>query len=91
MIITVRAFNFIVIVEEVKNDNLRQSEMGKKPSFDHELYIRQMQDLRNYETCKQCKKPFTLKEEQEQQKVMLLSTDCYHLVHKFCFKELCFK
>ncbi len=73
--------------EEVKIDQYPKFDQ-KKASFDQELYYRQMQDLQNYETCKKCSKAFTKKEEQENQKIMILSTDCYHLVHRECFKDL---
>ena len=56
-------------------------EESKLERFDVEMYEQ------NIDKCILCNRPFTPREEQQQLKVMFLSTECYHMIHKQCLAE----
>jgi len=37
-----------------------------------------------YNKCIVCNRAFTAREEQANEKLMIVSTECFHLIHKFC-------
>lgn len=44
-----------------------------------------------YEMCKACTKTFSPQEEQQGEKIMLVESNCFHLMHKSCLIDLIFK
>ena len=70
--------------------NVLKQQNPYQNGFNEGLYFEQMKQLENYETCKQCNRHFTMQEEQNGQKTMLQSTECFHLVHKDCLRDLAF-
>jgi hypothetical protein len=56
------------------------------PKFDENAYMRNLQEQTAYETCVKCLRRITPADEQTMNKMMLCSTDCFHLIHRDCFK-----
>ena len=58
--------------------------MEEENKFDDHEYAAHMQGI---EICAICRNVITHAEQQAENMIMLLSTDCYHQMHKTCFNE----
>jgi hypothetical protein len=53
----------------------------------YEEYVKSQREQTEYNKCILCFRAFNTIEEQKNMKAMLLSTDCYHMIHKHCLAE----
>lgn len=57
----------------------------------YERYLKEQQQIDSFETCKACNRHVTPEEQERQEITLLQSTDCFHMIHIKCFKDMIFK
>ena len=50
--------------------------------------MRSLEAEQDYNKCVACNRPFTKRDEETGNKSMIQSTECFHMIHPFCFKDL---
>lgn len=56
----------------------------------YQNHQKRLEEEQAFETCVACIKRFTPLDEQNGNKIMLMETECFHMIHKNCFKIVAF-
>lgn len=74
------------IGEESKEDKPKYMNIAMDPDA-MQSYLDIQREQNEYNKCVCCSRSFTAREEQQNMKLMLTSTECFHLLHKHCLSE----
>jgi hypothetical protein len=66
------------------DDSKEDLDMGDPRMND---YLNSQREQNEYNKCIVCNRSFTAREEQQNLKAMLVSTECFHMIHKHCLSE----
>lgn len=73
-------------MEDSKEDKPRYMNIAMDPDA-MEDYLISQREQNEYNKCVCCARSFTQREEQQNMKLMLTSTECFHFLHKHCLSE----